>query len=90
MTCGGRYIGAMFQIETFNASRAGQTKLSKTFIAHLQAEGVDMGMKMLMVSVPGVPGEDYPILQQVKLFLDFSSGRLPVLLSLSRETLVLP
>ena len=27
-----------------------------------------MGMKMLMMSVPGVPGEDYPILQQVPLF----------------------
>ena len=24
-------------------------------------EGVDMGLKMLMTSVPGVPGEDYPI-----------------------------
>ena len=37
-------------------------------MADLQAEEVDMGMKMLMVSVPGIPGEDYPILQQVKLF----------------------
>ena len=43
-------------------------------MADLQAEEVDMGMKMLMVSVPGIPGEDYPILQQVKLFpgQDFS------------------
>ena len=37
-------------------------------IANLQAEAVDMGMKMLMMSVPGIPGEDYPILQQVSHF----------------------
>ena len=44
-------------------------------MADLQAEEVDMGMKMLMVSVPGIPGEDYPILQQVKLF-PFFLGRI--------------
>ena len=37
-------------------------------LSYLQAEAVDMGMKMLMMSVPGIPGEDYPILQQVQLF----------------------
>merc|ERR1719220_3089015 len=28
-------------------------------------EAVDMGLKMLMTSVPGVPGEDYPIYAEV-------------------------
>jgi len=42
------------------------------------ADGVDMGMKMLMMAVPGVPGEDYPILQQIPDSTDFScQGRTP-------------
>ena len=39
---------------------------TKLWTVELQADEMDMGMKMLMMAVPGVPGEDYPILQQVK------------------------
>ena len=39
---------------------------TKLWTVDLQADEMDMGMKMLMMAVPGVPGEDYPILQQVR------------------------
>ena len=38
---------------------------TRLWTVELQADEMDMGMKMLMMAVPGVPGEDYPILQQV-------------------------
>merc|ERR1719350_2274477 len=40
-------------------------------------EGVDMGLKMLMTSVPGVPGEDYPIYAETPETAFSCSGQLP-------------
>jgi len=41
------------------------------------AAGEDMGLKMLMTSVPGVPGEDYPILADVPETAFSCEGQVP-------------